>query len=409
MRLFAVGLLVFMAMVYVATRLAEQRWPVFFGPDGWGAALAYVRVFAEAAMIGAIADWFAIVALFRHPLGLPIPHTAIIPKNQERIGRSLGDFIASNFLSPEALGPKVRKLDVGRVLADWLAEPGHSRLAADRLVAALPPMLEAIHDEHVREFSREAILKGLRGLDLAPLMGRVLSVLVAHRHHQALFDSVIDHAALFLVENRDEIRAKVAVKSKWWVPEWVDEKLFTKIMEGVETALLDMRNPDHRWREDFNRSVETFIGKLMISPEYRASAEQIRETVLSNPLIHEYLDSVWFEMRDRMIADSQSPNSLLRDGIERALLTIGARMREDAGMQAIVDEWVERAALRLLVPNRSQIGMFIAEVVNRWDTRTLVRKLELHVGRDLQYIRINGTLVGGLVGIAIHALSQAAF
>lgn len=397
MRIIATGLLVLMFVVFVAARWAEPGLP----------AVSFIRAFAEAAMVGAFADWFAVVALFRRPFGLPIPHTAIIPRNKDRIGESLGRFIAGNFLDPAEVEHKLASVDVAGKVSHWLAERDNCAFLAGRIAAAVPAVADAVGDEHVKGFLREAALRSLRSIEVAPLLARVLSALVAHRHHQALFDHAIDSAGRFLIANDDLIRRKVADKSAKWVPRWVDDKMAAKILAGIEETLIEMRDPDHPWRDEFNASVERFIGEVAGSPEWREKGRAIRDEILANGVLLGYLDSLWSETRGRLMADVGREDGMLRQGLEQALVSLGTRLAEDADMRAVLNHWVLRAAMRTVVPNRGQIGGFIAGVVARWDAKTVAEKLELQVGKDLQYIRINGTLVGGLAGVAIHALGLA--
>lgn len=397
MRGLATGLLVLMLVVFIAARFHEPLWP-------W---LSFVEAFAEAAMVGALADWFAVTALFRHPLRVPIPHTAIIPRNKERLGRSLGNFIANNFLDEDVVVHKLRSLNVAPRAADWLSDEDNSRFLAERLTASMPALLDAMDDQHVRAFAGETVVRSLRAVDVAPAGARVLSVLIAHRHHQALFDRLLVTAGEFLEANSDAIRAKVADKTAWWVPKWLDERLFQRIMAGVEETLLELRAEDHPWRARFNEAVEGYVARLGEDPEYQARAAALRDEILDNPQVREYVASVLSEMAARLRRDLTAADSATRDTIHQALRTLGRRLRHDPEMLATVNLWVEHTVQRHVVPRRGTLGAFISGVVARWDTPTLVDKLEVQVGKDLQYIRINGTLVGGLVGLAIHALTTA--
>ena len=396
MKRIATGLLAFMFALFVAATMLEPRWPP----------LAYVRAFAEAAMVGAIADWFAVVALFRRPFGLPIPHTAIIPRNKNRIGESLGAFICNNFLAPELVAAKLDSLDAAGRLAGWLSNPSTAELLARRAAHFMPALLDALEEDAVRTFARTTMTRGLASVQAAPLAARVLSVLVAHGHHQALFDRALDLTAGFLLRNEENIRARVADHSWRWLPRWMDRKLADKVMDGGLDTLAELRDPAHPWRDEFQAAVLEFIERLVHDPHLFAQGEAIKAEMLNNPLVQDYLDSVWDETKARLRADLSAEEGVLRQGMERAFAALGARLAEDSRMRAVVNRWLRRAVERTIVPQRAEIGEFIAGVVHRWDTRTLVDKLELQVGRDLQYIRINGALVGGLVGLAIHALSR---
>lgn len=395
MRFVATGLLVLMLAMWLAARWAQAAHDL-----AW---LSYVEAFAEAAMVGAIADWFAVTALFRHPLGLPIPHTAIIPRNKDRLGASLGNFIAREFLTVDTVRQKLRSVDVAQHIADWLGEPGNAAAVAHRLAESVPAVMDATGDENVRRFVREGIVSGLRSIDVAPVLGRVLSVLVANRRHQALFDRIIDLAWQFLDANHDAIRQKIAEGSKWWMPKFLDEKLFRKVIDGIESTLYELRAPDHPWRDQFSAVVEEYVVRLSSGDVYRA--EVIKEEILSNPVVAGYIDSVWGDIKQRMRSDAERLDGHMAQGVERLLLAIGERLARDEAMRGVVNGWVEQLVISRLVPYRDQFAGFLSGVVHRWDIGTAVTKLELLVGRDLQYIRINGTLVGGAVGLCIHAVS----
>lgn len=399
MRAFAGGLLLLMLTVYILAQWIAGRYAV--------PGLSYIEAFAEAAMIGAIADWFAVTALFRHPFGLRIPHTAIIPRNKDRIGASLGGFIAENFLVPDVVVHKLRQVELARAVAGWLAEPANARFVAGRFCAGLPVVLEAVDERHVRGFVRDGVLAGLSNVEAAPALGRVLAVLVANRHHQAVFDRLVDLAGEFLRANHDLIRARIAGQRKWWWPRGVDDKLFSKIIDGIEQTLLELRDPHHYWRGEFTRTIEGYVERLSRSPEYRARGEALKEELLGSPVVLQYLDTVWRESRERLLGDLAAEDSRLRRSIEQVLIELGRRLGNDPEMLAILDRWIETGIVDHVTPHRGQIGAFIAGVVRRWDTETVTRKLELQVGKDLQYIRINGTLVGGLVGVLIHAATVA--
>ncbi len=394
MRLTATGLLVLMFAVFLLALLGERQY-------AW---LSFLRAFAEAAMVGGFADWFAVTALFRHPFGLPIPHTAIIPRNKDRIGESLGGFVTNNFLSPEVLLPKVKAMDVAGRLGRWLDEESNARFVARRVVAAVPPLVAAMQDEPVRRMLREAAVERLRGIAAAPLMARILTILVAGGQHFALFDIGLDVARRFILENQEVIHQKISDKSGWWVPDWLDAKLAKRIVVGALETLDEMRSPDHPWRLEFQLGVAALIDRLANSPESQARAEALKEELVSHPDVQVYIESLWLEAKRVALADLAGGDRIER-ALTGALLGFGARLHEDETLRDVVNSWVNRAILHIVVPNRQRIGAFMAGVVRSWDTRTLVAKLELQVGRDVQYIRINGTVVGGLIGLLIHSLA----
>lgn len=396
MKLLAAGLLALMVALFVAATLGQARWP----------ALAHVRAFAEAAMVGAIADWFAVVALFRRPLGLPIPHTAIIPRNKDRIGRALGDFIANHFLAPEVVAAKLDSLDVAGRLAHWLGETDNARRLAQRLAALAPAVLDSLEAETTQPLVRAGLRRALAAVPAAPLLARVLSALVAAGHHQALLDHLLDGAGDLLADHQDSIRERVAERSWKWLPRWVDHKLADKVVRGSRDTLAELHDPDHPWRAQLQATLQDWCDRLAHDPELVARGEAAKEEILDHPLVLAALDSAWTEARDRLRDALAADSTPLAPAVERLIVALAARLDGDEHLRAVLNRWLRRAADRVVVPRRAEIGGFIAGVVQRWDARTLTARLELQVGPDLQYIRVSGTLVGGLVGLAIHALSR---
>ncbi|MBI3515651.1 MAG: DUF445 domain-containing protein [Proteobacteria bacterium] len=392
MRLIATGLLIAMIALLIAARLGQPAHP-------W---LGFVRAFAEAATVGACADWFAVTALFRRPLGLPIPHTAIVPRNKDRIGAGLGSFIETNFLAPELVEQKLRALDIAGRAATWLAQPANAGFLAERIAAAIPASLRTIDDKQVGAFVEVVLLDQIRGIQLAPLAGRILSVLIANDHHHAVFDALLDGAARFAERNRDFLRAHIERRSSWWIPKFVDEKIYNALMTGLQSTLTEMRAVDNPWRRQFEARLVAFADQLQSTPNYVARGERLKDDFIASPLMRAYLASVWLETKQRVLADLAAPRSLTKDWIASLLLTIGSRVQADPAQQAVVGGWIVGVALSHVVPHRRELGDFIAGVVQRWDARTVVDKLEAQVGPDLQYIRISGTVVGGLVGLAIY-------
>jgi uncharacterized membrane-anchored protein YjiN (DUF445 family) len=398
MRFYATGLLLTMIALMIAARVAQTSFPEF---APW---LGFVRAFAEAATVGACADWFAVTALFRRPLGLPIPHTAILPRNKDRIGIGLGSFIETNFLSPELVEQKLRSLEIARRVAAWLAERENAEFLAGRIAAAIPTSLRTIDDEQVGTFVEVVLLDRIRSIKAAPLAGRALSVLIANNHHQAVFDALLDGAARFIDANRDFVREHIARRTAWWIPKFLDEKIYNALMSGLQSTVLDMREPGNDWRRQFEAMLVQLADKLQTAPDYIALGERLKDDFVTSPLMRGYLAAVWLETKRRILEDLAAPRSLTKTWIAGLLATIGQRVLADPVQQRVVQGWVVRFALTHIVPHRRELGDFIAGVVRRWDTSTFVDKLEAQVGPDLQYIRITGALVGGLVGLAIHTV-----
>jgi uncharacterized membrane-anchored protein YjiN (DUF445 family) len=396
MRFFATALLALMLAIFVATSSVLFRWP-------W---LAYVRAFAEAGMIGACADWFAVVALFRHPLGLPIPHTAIVPNNKQRIGGAIGRFVTNNFLSPRVLTAKIKEVDIAGWIGRWLSDPTNAGRLAQRAASSLPRVARALPRDELNAALARLARHGIERIPAAPLASKVLSVLWAQGETRALIDKAVTFAAQALGDNRAMIKTRIAQKSSRFIPRWVDAIIAERIISGLTDLLGEMRNPDHPWRIELAASVEKLIDDLAVDSGLRERGEQFKAEILQNPVVLAQVNRLWSEIEATLEADSESHVGRIADGLERALIALGSWATRDQQVRTTVDRWLKIAALRLIAPRRAQIGAYITQVVERWDTETLVNRLELQVGRDLQYIRINGTLVGGLVGLIIFTITQ---
>lgn len=389
--MFATGLLLLALLLFLATHAVAEP----------GFALLLLQAGSEAALVGGLADWFAVTALFRRPLGLPIPHTALIPRNKDRIGEGLGSFVERNFLAPDLVVEKLRSLDIAGIVGRWLARPENARPVAERITLAVPVVISSIDDEEVRQFVRRALKEQLDAVDLAPLLAKVLRMLTESGQHQKLFDEGLKIARRVLLENQDRIYELVEEKSRWWVPKAIDRRIAEALISGAVDLLGDLADPDHDARRRFDRAVEEGIEKLATSPVAAAKVAAVKQQVLSNPAVENYLETIWELLRRRVLADAAAEHSHLRRALCRGIGAIAGSLAEDAHMRERVNRRLEKMVVGLVVPARKEIGTFIADVVKSWDARTVSDRLELEVGRDLQYIRVNGTLVGALVGCVL--------
>ncbi|GIZ54000.1 DUF445 domain-containing protein [Noviherbaspirillum aridicola] len=396
-RRLATGLLVLMAVLFVAARLGEARYP-------W---LAFVTAFAEAAMVGALADWFAVTALFRSPLGLPIPHTAIIPRNKDRIGDSLSNFLEHNFITQEVIREELRRVDFAGAAAGWLAQPENSRAVARQAVRSVPSLLKVIEDDEVRSFIQHRIARTLENTRFAPALADMLDLLMASGHQRALFDQLIVLAGRALEHNKSYIRWKIHETSPRWLPKAIDEKLYERIVAALQSTLDEMRDEDSEWRMRFHNLARDFLEKLRTSEEYEARLDAILSEVLGHPAVRNYAIGVWHDIRERLVADANSPDSQMAAKLDHAIRAFGRDLLQDESVQRKLNQWIRIVATETIVGRREAIADLVARVIHKWDAVTMSRKLELHVGKDLQFIRINGTLVGGLVGLVLHVVSLA--
>ncbi len=393
----ASGLLVFFTAVFVVASVYEGRY-VWVG---------YVRALAEAAMVGGIADWFAITALFRQPLGLPIPHTAIIPNRKDRIGRSLGGFVQNNFLSRDVIATRLRSVGVARRAALWISTPEHARSIARHLATSVASASVVLRDDDVRELIDRSVVSRARKTQVAPIIGNVLGLLTAGNRHQELLDRAVALVARLVVENDELIRAKVREETPWWVPNVVDEKIHDKIVSGIEKTLAEVSaDPDHPLRQRFDVALAEFIEKLKTSPETIAQAEALKEDVLGHPAVRQFSASLWDDVKLAVARYADRPDDAPPGALERGINALGTTVLEDPALLAKIDSWVVDAALYVVDQYRDEVGQLITHTVGQWDPDATSQKIELQIGKDLQFVRINGTLVGGLVGLVLYTLGQ---
>jgi len=396
MRAVATGLLVLMVALFVGASLGQSRWP----------ALAYLRAFAEAGVAGACADWFAVTALFRRPLGLPIPHTAIIPRNKARIGAALGGFIADNFLTEAVLNERLRRLELARWGGDWLTAPRNARRLAIRLADVLPQLLTSGPPGALAELSGSAALAAARAAPAAPICASVLEALWSEGRAQALAERAIERLGRYLAEHEDDLYQAVVAQSPKWLPRWIDRKIAAKIGEGLETTIQDMADPGHPWRQELRRAIEGFTARLRSDTDLQAELEAMKLKLLADKRLRDQGSELWSGLEARIGAEFGADRRALAGQLERALQATGRWLAEDRTAQAELNGLGRALVTYVIAPRRHEIGGFVAQVVAGWDARNVADKLELQVGKDLQYIRVNGTLVGGLVGVTVFAIAR---
>ncbi|MEP7203429.1 MAG: DUF445 domain-containing protein [Ilumatobacteraceae bacterium] len=400
MKIVATALFFVVAVVFFIARWQEKQ-------HDW---VAYVRAFAEAAMVGALADWFAVSALFRHPLGLPIPHTAIIPNRKDQIGRSLGEFVQTNFLTREVLDERLAGANVGKRLGDWLADERNAEKAGEAVSDLSRGTLEVLDDRDVSSALETLIERRVRATPVAPLLGKAIDLAIEGGHHQRLLDAVLTGLGGFLEDNKTTFRARLENESPWWIPESIDDKLFNKIYGAVHRFLEDVGSePDHEVRRSIDARVVAFAERLRTDPELLAKGEELKTELLAHPDVRAWLASLWGEVKRNMVSALDDPDSELRQRLNKSLTTLGRRVASESELQAKVDGWVMRAAGHVVDHYKGEVADLIAGTVAKWDGKATGERMELQVGRDLQFIRINGTIVGGLAGLVIYSVSQLLF
>jgi uncharacterized membrane-anchored protein YjiN (DUF445 family) len=394
MRSVALSLLVLAALVYVATLHAGGGW-------------AYLNAAAEAAMVGALADWFAVTALFRHPLGLPIPHTAIVPTRKDSLADSLEQFVTENFLSEEVVAEKMRTAEVSRRAGEWLAGGTH----AERIVAegarTIGAALPKLGDDDVTSFVRGSLLPRFVQEPLSPIAGHFLQSVVEDGGHHALFDLVMVEAYDWLRDNRDLLADVVGPRAPRWSPQWVDRLVIDRIHREALAWLADVRdNQSDPARKAVDRLLGQLADDLQHDPDMMARFEAFKARMLNHPDMGSSLTAVWDAVRTALIDAIADPESTLQVRATAALQDLGKRLQNDDGLRSKVDDRAAEAVGYVVRTYGSEIVSVISDTIERWDGREAAARIELHVGRDLQFIRINGTVVGALVGLLIHTLSQ---
>lgn len=396
MKRVALGLLLAAAVVFAVSFALQEEVP-------W---LAYVRAAAEGAMVGAIADWFAVTALFRHPLGIPIPHTAIIPRRKNEIGATLGAFVENEFLSDEVVLGKLRSMRIGRRLGEWLTTPPHAdRLTAETAVAGRS-ILALLGDDDVEDVIDKLARRHLFQPEWSPAIGRLGTRLVHAGQHRAAIEVVFEKAEAWLEAHPESFGNMVSARLPRWVPDFVggivDDRAYREVLAFVRAVRED---PGHPLRDAIDEWLTDLTDDLQNDPEMIARVEQLKADLLESPRVREFAGEAWASIKATLETALADPESELRQGLRQAVIEVGTRLTTDEELAAKVDEWVTDAAEYLVRSYRHEIAGVITETVERWDPRETTEKLELQVGRDLQFIRINGTVVGALAGLLIYTIA----
>ena len=403
MRLFATGLLVVMAAVFLVARYFRDAHPA------WG----YVLAFAEAGMVGGMADWFAVTALFRHPLGIPIPHTAIIPENKDRIADTMAAFLQENFLTVPVISRRIRTMNVAQGLGEFLALPDRgdtsqgSRLRAG-VANLIGDVLESLDPDKLGGIAKGALRTQLEKLDVAPLLGQLLGAAIADKRHMPLFEDFVRWAGGVLEDNETLIREMIHQRANA-ILRWtkLDETLANAILDGLYKLLAEtVVIPDHPVRIKLEQGLESLAHKLVNDPEMQAKVNALKLEVLANPAFARWLDGMWERGRAALLRATRDPNGALTGQLGESLAELGGALRHDPRLQHLVNRFARRTVVGTATRYGNQIVRLVSETVRRWDARTVTDRIEGAVGRDLQFIRINGTLVGGLVGVAIHLVDS---
>ncbi|MFE3642768.1 DUF445 domain-containing protein [Streptomyces sp. NPDC059169] len=400
MKATATGLLLLVALIFTLATWAKNS-----GIDGWP---GYVAAAAEAGMVGALADWFAVTALFRHPLGIPIPHTAIIPTKKDQLGASLGSFVGENFLSGDVVRARLQGLALGGRVGAWLAEPAHADRVTAELSTALRGALTILRDSDVQAVVGEAITRRAEAAEIAPGLGKTLDKIVADGAHHRAVDLICARAHDWLVLHGDSVMVAVQGGAPGWTPRFVDRKVGERVYKELLRFVTETRDaPGHPARAAIDRFLADFASDLQADTDTRARVERMKSDVLSRPEVQDIIASAWSSVRAMILSAAEDERSELRLRARASLMAFGARLATDGRLQRKLEGWVEDAAVYVVTNYRAEITSLISDTVAGWDAEHTSRKIEAHIGRDLQFIRINGTVVGALAGLLIYTVAHA--
>lgn len=396
MRRVATGLLIGATLLFLVSTYLTRYWE-------W---MHFVRAFSEAAMVGGIADWFAVTALFRYPLGLKIPHTAIIPTRKDRLAETFGRFVQNNFLSEEVIAERVRSLQISQRVAAWLSQAQNSAMVAETSMLALRGVLQVVRDEDFQNLIKNAIVARIEELKVAPLGGKLISAVLSDQRRQELLTASLHFLTNLVSQNKELIRQKIKQETPWWTFGTIDDAIYQRVVGGLEKMLQEVQNnPDHELHRRFGEILDRFSQDLQTDPEVIERGEAWKREFLNDQLVNDFANSLWHDIKEALTNIDTGPVARLRVPIEQGIAQAGQALLNNPELRAKIDTALESGVRTLMREYGHEVSKLIAGTIQRWDAETTSNRIELLVGKDLQYIRINGTLVGGLVGLIIYSVS----
>ncbi|MGO4708759.1 DUF445 domain-containing protein [Chryseobacterium sp. 2TAF14] len=396
---FATGLFVLMAIIFIITTILQKS-----NNSHW---IGYVRAFSEAAMVGALADWFAVTALFRHPLGLPIPHTNLIENSKDKLGDNLGSFVVSNFLSPETIRPYIQKLKITGFVGEWLGKEKNQEILIKNLSGIILDILNKLDDSEVSLFISKKVSEMTDNIKLNAILGNGIIYLLDKNDHQKIITNLSKQIKDYIIENDEMIQERVKKGSYSFIPSFVDNKIADKIASGLSDFFREVEeNSDHEIRDLITKKIYEFSQDLKEDPKWNNEFKTIKNDLLKNDKLAEYSTDIWISIKKTLIEELQNDDSTLKNYLSKNLNEFSQNLKTDENLQNKIDHWVRVTAYKYILKNTHQAGNLISSTVGNWQGKELSEKLELEVGKDLQFIRVNGTLVGGLVGLIIYTISH---
>lgn len=396
---FATGLFVFMAIVFVITTLLQKT-----NHSHW---IGYVRAFSEAAMVGALADWFAVTALFSRPMGLPIPHTNLIENSKQRLGDNLGNFVVSNFLSPQNIRPYIQKIKISGFMGEWLGKEKNQEVLIKNLSDIILDILNKLDAAEVSQFISKKVSEMTDNIKLNALLGNGINYLLDKNDHQKIITNLSKQIKDYIIENDEMIQERVKKGSYSFIPSFVDQKIAEKISSGLSDFFKEVEgDSNHEIRGLITKKIYEFSSDLKEDPKWIDEFKTIKNDLLKNAKLEEYSNDIWVSIKKNLSEDLQNDHSSLKKYLSKNLQEFSQNVKTDENLQNKIDHWVRVTAYKYILKNTHQAGNLISSTVGNWQGKELSEKLELEVGKDLQFIRVNGTLVGGLVGLIIYTISN---
>ncbi len=396
---FATGLFLLMAVVFIVTTILQKT-----NDSHW---IGYVKAFSEAAMVGALADWFAVTALFRHPLGLPIPHTNLIENSKQRLGDNLGSFVVNNFLSPQNIRPYIQKLKISGFVGEWLVKEKNQDILIKNLSDIVLDILNKLDDSEVSHFISKKVSEMTDTIKLNIILGNGINYLLDKNDHQKIITNLSSQIKNYIIENDEMIQERVKKGSYSFVPAFVDNKIADKIASGLSDFFKEIEeNPNHEIRTLVTQKIYDFSNELKQDPKWEDEFKNIKNDLLKGNKLDEYSNDIWVSIKNTLKKELQEDQSSLKNYISKNLNEFSQNLKTDETLQNKIDHWIRVTAYKYILKNTHQFGSLISSTVGNWQGKELSEKLELEVGKDLQFIRVNGTLVGGLVGLIIYTIAH---
>lgn len=396
---FATGLFVLMAVLFIGTTLLQKTID-----SHW---IGYVRAFSEAAMVGALADWFAVTALFRHPLGLPIPHTNLIENSKQKLGDNLGNFVVTNFLSPENIRPYIQKLKISNFVGEWLGKEKNQDVLLKNLSDIVLDILNKLDDSEVSRFISKKVSEMTDTIKLNAILGNGINYLLDKNDHQRIITNLSSQIKNYIAENDEMIKDRVKKGSYTFIPAFVDNKIADKITTGLSDFFKEIeQDPNHEIRNLIIQKIYDFSHELKQDPKWEEEFKNIKNDLLKNDKLNEYSNDIWISIKNTLTKELQDDESSLKKYLSKNLNEFSQNLKNDENFQKKIDDWVRVTAYKYILKNTHQFGNLISSTVGNWQGKELSEKLELEVGKDLQFIRVNGTIVGGLVGLIIYTIAH---